>query len=109
MGEPAGVAEFAKAVSRLGANHLLTQGSSGNASIKAGNTLWVTASGLWLRDALDHPEAFVPVDIEGALWGLVSGEDGGPVSARVEGPKPSVETWTHAVIPQKIVIHLHSV
>jgi rhamnose utilization protein RhaD (predicted bifunctional aldolase and dehydrogenase) len=100
--------ELTLSLIRLGANPMLTQGSSGNASVKLGDTLWVTPSGKWLRDS-GEDETFVPVSIEEALRGLAGGQDPAPTWCFRYPLRPSVEAWMHAVIPQRIVIHLHAI
>lgn len=98
---------------RLGADPTLTQGPGGNTSIKLGDRLWVKASGTWLADALKRP-IFVPLDLSGVLRRLDAGEPD-PASPEVcsvgdsAGLRPSIETTLHAVMPQRVVLHLHCV
>jgi ribulose-5-phosphate 4-epimerase/fuculose-1-phosphate aldolase len=78
---------------RIGSDPLLVQASSGNTSIKLDGMLWIKASGKWLISALD-PDAFVSVP----LAGLRSAPAGA-----------SIETAMHAVLPHRVVLHVHSV
>lgn len=95
----------------LGATAELVQAAGGNTSIKVGDTLLVKASGQWLADA--RRESFVEVDLPALRAGLAKAEQEdfsafcrtGSASAL----RPSIETPLHAVIPQRVVIHVHSV
>ena len=93
----------------IGSNPLLVQGAGGNISWKDGKTLHVKASGTWLAHAKDK-NIFVAVDGE-HLGGAIE-EKNFEASPKVLNPsdmKPSIETMLHAVMPQKIVVHLHLV
>ena len=98
---------------RIGANPLLIQAAGGNSSIKDGDTLWVKASGLWLRDALTRP-MFVPVALD-QVRERVHQRDPDPVGPALllaiapPGLRPSIETTLHALMPQRVVLHVHSV
>jgi len=46
----------------IGADPLLVQGAGGNVSWKESDTLWVKASGTWLKEAVQK-DIFVPVEI----------------------------------------------
>lgn len=92
---------------RLGRNPLLVQAASGNTSLKSGGSLWIKASGKWLANACVD-EMFVPVDqaeIAACLANDVPYAPDFPGSALT----PSIETAMHAVLPQRVVIHVHSV
>jgi rhamnose utilization protein RhaD (predicted bifunctional aldolase and dehydrogenase) len=80
---------------KLGRDPLLVQAASGNTSIKINGTLWIKASGKWLADA-DQEEIFVPVNMATMSAGGVK-------------LTPSIETAMHAVLPHRVVIHVHSV
>ena len=95
---------------RLAQNPDLVQAGGGNTSIKENGTLWVKASGKWLIRAADE-EMFLPVPLAGILQHVSENRDykseyvvAGGVSLR-----PSVETAMHAVLPQSVVLHFHSV
>jgi rhamnose utilization protein RhaD (predicted bifunctional aldolase and dehydrogenase) len=103
------LSDLAAAIQRIGRDPLLTQGSAGNASIKQGNTLWITASGQWLSDAGPAEEAFVRVRIDDSLRRFGTGAHAVAIQERFSSRRPSMETWMHLVIPHKVVIHLHSV
>ncbi|HEY3937810.1 MAG TPA: class II aldolase/adducin family protein [Bryobacteraceae bacterium] len=87
---------------RIGRDPLLTQANSGNTSIKLGPAMWIKASGKWLADALQD-DIFVPVDLAMAADCLRWDSD--PAAF---GPSSS-ETAMHAVIRQRVVVHVHSV
>lgn len=93
----------------IGSDPLLVQGAGGNVSWKDGETLWVKASGMRIADAGER-EIFVPVD----LRQLRSAMNAGNYSARPRvsfgSPlRPSIETFMHALLPQRFVVHLHAV
>ncbi|MBM9403758.1 class II aldolase [Gluconacetobacter azotocaptans] len=106
---------------RLGADPSRTQGAGGNTSIKKDGTMWIKASGTWLAHALERsimvPVALAPLleayrqgskEAETALSFVVAqpeGTQGAPAVAL----RPSIETTVHAVIPWRVVIHLHCV
>ena len=101
--------DIEKYCTKIGADPLLVQGAGGNISWKDGDTLWVKASGMWMVDALKK-DIFVPVN----LVNLSNEISGGNYSAtpKIIGEsvfKPSIETILHALLPHKIVLHLHAV
>ena len=93
----------------IGADPMLVQGAGGNVSWKDGETLWVKASGTWLADAA-RKEIFVPVDLNHLRRVIAAGDFN--VSPRVFGGsnlRPSIETLLHALMPHRVVVHLHAV
>lgn len=93
----------------IGRNPDLVQGAGGNVSLKHDGVLWVKASGKWLADAATE-EIFVPVALGAARKGALAGED--DFGAYVLGGavlRPSIETGLHALLPQRLVLHVHSV
>ncbi len=95
---------------RLGRNRLLVQAATGNTSIKIGSKLWVKASGTWLGDA-DRNEIFTPVDLA-EIQGRIEKELPCAAGYRHSAGacrEPSVEAPMHAVMPHRVVIHVHSV
>jgi rhamnose utilization protein RhaD (predicted bifunctional aldolase and dehydrogenase) len=119
MTGPTGLDEEFQALRRLsarvGADPALVQAAGGNTSIKADGTLWIKASGLWLMHALDR-DLFVPVSIEPLLRAV---EEERPEAEKAQdfvighlnpsGLRPSIETTVHALMPQRVVIHVHCV
>lgn len=94
---------------RLGSNPLLTQASSGNISVKADDSLWIKASGKWLRHAA--ADDFL-IEVGLARARNCVREDAAIPETRAlapSGSSASIETAMHAILPQKVVIHLHSV
>ena len=91
----------------------LIQGAGGNTSVKINEVLWVKASGHWLSDA-NQKNIFVPVNYKRIIDNLNKGSDN-PVLGEVihmndiKGLRPSIETTLHAVMPQRYVVHTHSV
>jgi rhamnose utilization protein RhaD (predicted bifunctional aldolase and dehydrogenase) len=100
---------------RVGADPLLVQGAGGNTSIKEAGVLWIKASGLWLNQARAR-DVMVPVDLDPLLIAL---ERDDPACEKAQGfviaernpggLRPSIETTVHALMPQKIVVHVHCV
>jgi rhamnose utilization protein RhaD (predicted bifunctional aldolase and dehydrogenase) len=96
--------------SRIGRDLDLVQAGGGNTSVKHGGTLWVKASGKWLAHAAQD-EMFVPAPIPDIMRYLEQGCDYTVEQRRPSGAalRPSVETAMHAVLPHRVVIHVHSV
>ncbi|MGH0239836.1 class II aldolase/adducin family protein [Sinorhizobium meliloti] len=100
---------------RVGADPDLVQGAGGNTSIKEGGTLWIKASGLWLAHARRR-DVMVSVALDPLLDAL---ERDDPATEKAQdfvvrdlnpsGLRPSIETTVHALMPQKVVVHVHCV
>ena len=88
---------------RIGADPLLVQDAGGNVSWKDAGVLWVKASGTRMADALRKP-VFVPVDVQQARSVARPDVLGDGASLR-----PSIETMLHALMPQRVVAHLHAI
>ena len=88
---------------RIGCDPLLTQASTGNTSIKLNGTLWIKASGRWLADA-ELQDILVPLDLNETRSYIKQKID--PSGVYEEA---SVETAMHAVLPHRVVMHVHSV
>ena len=95
---------------RLGRDPLLVQASSGNTSIKLDDTLWIKASGKWLAHALDEV-TLVPLCLSHVRDCLLKNSGVAEVVSCARGVQlqASIETAMHAVLPQRVVIHVHSV
>jgi rhamnose utilization protein RhaD (predicted bifunctional aldolase and dehydrogenase) len=93
----------------LGSNPLLVQGAGGNVSWKEDDILWIKGSGTWLANA-EQENIFVPVDLIYLKDILVKrGYDIKPQTIGEQAFRPSIETILHAIMPQKIVAHLHMI
>ena len=93
----------------IGADPLLVQGAGGNVSWKDGDTLWVKASGTWLAEA-GEKDIFVPVDLTHLRTAIENDDFSVVPRLRVELVlRPSIETLLHALMPQRVVVHLHSI
>ena len=110
-----GAMEFLHLSAKCGQDPLLVQAAGGNTSIKADGLLWVKASGTELADAL-LKDIFVPVRLAPLLAGLERGDPACETSAafvanelNLAGLRPSIETTFHAVLPQRVVVHVHCV
>lgn len=101
-----GLKEFC---SRIGKDKLLVQGAGGNVSWKDNSTLWVKASGTWLSSASQN-DIFIPVDLRNATKYLQEDNFEFTPQVLVETRlRPSIETMLHAIMPQRVVLHLHLV
>ncbi|TPN49255.1 MULTISPECIES: class II aldolase/adducin family protein [unclassified Mesorhizobium] len=99
----------------IGLNPHMTQAAGGNTSLKAGGTLWIKASGTWLKDALSD-DIMVPVAMAPLLKAV---EERNPAADKPQafavdelnprGLRPSIETTVHALMPQRVVLHVHCV
>ena len=111
IGEPDDELEALRALSaQVGADPLLVQGAGGNTSIKRDGLLHVKASGTWLENALRAP-IFTVLDLARAR--AIAEAGGESFSGAVTDPgkalRPSIETPFHALLPQRVVIHVHSI
>jgi rhamnose utilization protein RhaD (predicted bifunctional aldolase and dehydrogenase) len=77
--------------------------------------MWIKASGTWLRDAAAR-DIFVPVNHEALLTALAKNDpaceactDFVLADLNTTGLRPSIETTVHALMPQRVVIHVHCV
>ena len=95
---------------KLGVNLNLVQAGGGNTSLKDNGTLWVKASGKWLARAMEE-EMFLPVPQTEIHRCIDEGLDYTRECLTGSGLalRPSVETSMHAVFPQPVVVHVHSV
>jgi len=94
----------------MGRNRKLIQGPGGNTSIKLGKKLFVKASGKKLENALNE-NIFIPLDLE---YVLNIFENHNKFTNDMElntliqtNLKPSIETFLHALMPFKVVLHSH--
>ncbi|VEB38805.1 short chain dehydrogenase [Legionella sainthelensi] len=95
--------------SEVGADPLMVQGAGGNVSWKEGDTLWIKASGTWLSEA-NINDIFVAVDYFSLKQAIHQGNYSAPINMKhVSKLKPSIETMLHALVPSKVVVHLHSI
>ncbi|HUZ64673.1 MAG TPA: class II aldolase/adducin family protein [Acetobacteraceae bacterium] len=99
----------------LGADPALVQAAGGNTSLKRDGVLWIKASGTWLAYARTRP-IMVPVRLAPLLAALEqpgnSAEQAQDFVDPANNPhslRPSIETTMHAVMPHKVVLHVHCV
>jgi rhamnose utilization protein RhaD (predicted bifunctional aldolase and dehydrogenase) len=88
---------------RVGQNPLLTQASTGNASIKLDGRLWIKASGKWMADAMCE-DILVPLNLADVKQCVKQGVDPAALYSNA-----SIETSMHAVLPHRVVLHVHCV
>jgi rhamnose utilization protein RhaD (predicted bifunctional aldolase and dehydrogenase) len=100
---------------RAGADPLLVQAAGGNTSLKDEGVMWIKASGTWLKDA-EARDIFVPLDHQAILEGLKNNDPACEncvafirTDLNQTGLRPSIETTVHALMPQRVVVHVHCV
>jgi rhamnose utilization protein RhaD (predicted bifunctional aldolase and dehydrogenase) len=100
---------------RVGADPLLVQAAGGNTSLKDGGTMWIKASGTWLKDAASR-DIFVPLDHARIMTALAANDPACEsctgfvrTDLNATGLRPSIETTVHALMPQRVVVHVHCV
>lgn len=99
----------------IGSDPLLTQGAGGNTSVKDNGLLWIKASGTWLAQALEH-DIFVSVRVEPLLEAVRNiapeaeqAQQFCVVELNPRNLRPSIETTVHALMPPRVVLHVHCV
>ena len=100
---------------KVGSDPSLVQAAGGNTSIKTDGVLWIKASGTWLMNA-GREDIFVPVAMSPLLEAVAAID---PAAEKAEaftlqdqnprGLRPSIETTVHALMPQRVVVHVHCV
>jgi len=111
MNEPLSIIEkqVKQFCARIGTDPLLVQGPGGNVSWKENDVLWIKASGKWLAKACDE-EIFVPVSLSYLQEAIsIKAFDSSPSILGDTKLRPSIETMLHALMPQKVIAHLHAV
>lgn len=93
---------------RVGSDALLVQASNGNTSIKLEGILWIKGSGKWLARA-NQEEILIPIELAEAKETVEQGGEIAPRQISRNGMRPSIETAMHAVLPHRVVIHVHSI
>ncbi len=99
----------------VGIDPLQVQAAGGNTSLKEGDRMWIKASGKWLAAACST-DLFVPVQLSALRNALSNGDPRAEKSVdfveqafNPHGLRPSIETTVHAVLSQKVVVHVHCV
>jgi rhamnose utilization protein RhaD (predicted bifunctional aldolase and dehydrogenase) len=93
----------------LGSDINLVQGAGGNFSFKRNNNFWIKASGTWLADARKS-DIFVQLGLKEVLAAYEKGSnDFTACIVSTNGLRPSIETSLHAIMPHKVVVHVHSI
>jgi ribulose-5-phosphate 4-epimerase/fuculose-1-phosphate aldolase len=93
---------------RVGSDPLLVQASNGNTSIKLDGILWIKGSGKWLARA-NQEEMLIPVDLAEAREAVEQGAEIAQLRISRNSTRPSIETAMHAVLPHRVVVHVHSI
>ena len=89
---------------RVGSNPLLAQASTGNTSIKLDGVLWIKASGRWMADARQN-EILIPLDLANVHRECLERD----LDPAERYPGASLETAMHALLPHRVVLHVHCV
>ena len=94
---------------KIGLDTKLVQGAGGNVSWKDQDTLWIKASGEWLAEA-SKKDIFLPIDLK-HLKDSIKRSDFDVIPKVLSKTKlrPSIETLFHAVMPHRVVLHLHPI
>ena len=111
MTKPDALAELEAYSAEIGSDPLLIQGAGGNTSVKCADMMWIKASGTKLKEA-DRKDIFVGVDGEAIAAAVRAGSEQAdqPQNFLIKGTlKPSIETCLHAILPHRVVIHVHCV
>ena len=97
----------------IGADPGRMRGIGGSTSIKEGDRLWITASSLPLAQARQR-ELMVPIALEPLLRALESEDDVRDLrehnhagACTPDRPKPSIDAALHALMPNRVVVHVH--
>jgi rhamnose utilization protein RhaD (predicted bifunctional aldolase and dehydrogenase) len=89
---------------RVGNDPLLTQASTGNSSAKLDGVLWIKASGKWMADAI-RDDIFISLNLSDVVTECLRQH----VDPAGKYPGASLETALHAVLPHRMVLHVHCV
>ncbi len=100
---PAEFDQLRELTARIGSDRSLTQASTGNISAKFNGELWIKRSGCWMSAAA-RDDIFARLNLEEVAECLRRDVDPSDSFAGA-----SLETAMHAVIPRRIVVHVHSV
>ncbi len=103
LGDTSEITRLRELSARVGSDPLLTQASTGNSSIKLGGVLWIKASGRWMADAL-REDILVPLNLAEVRECVKRNVD--PAAQHASA---SIETAMHAVMPHRVVFHVHCV
>lgn len=103
--------EIVELCDKIGSDRLLVQGAGGNISWKENESLWIKASGKWIADVTSKiSETFVQLNFDNKIAERYRQHENTklkPVSKTQL--RPSIETEFHALIPKKVICHLHEV
>ena len=103
LGDASEITRLRELSARVGSDPLLTQASTGNSSVKLGGVLWIKASGEWMADSM-RKDILIPLDL--AEVRECVNRDVDPAARHT---RASVQTAMHAVMPHRVVLHVHCV
>ena len=96
---------------KIGQNRLIVQGAGGNISWKEKDNLYVKASGFNIGDA-NKKNIFTKIKYKDYNSGLIESNFKYDINKAVftkKKYKPSIEAAFHSIIPQKYILHVHSI
>jgi rhamnose utilization protein RhaD (predicted bifunctional aldolase and dehydrogenase) len=102
------VANLRRLSARLGRNPRLVQASNGNTSLKIEGALCIKASGRWLANAM-REDSMVALELAEVHACVRAGIEITSLGNGTPKLRPSIETPMHAVLPHRVVIHVHSI
>jgi len=88
---------------RIGSDPLLTHASTGNSSMKLEGVLWIKESGKWMANAI-REDILIPLDLAEVKERVKQKVD---PAEQYNGA--SIETAMHAMLPHRVVLHVHCV
>jgi ribulose-5-phosphate 4-epimerase/fuculose-1-phosphate aldolase len=103
MAVPSEFDQVRELTARIGNDRSLTQASTGNSSAKFDGELWIKRSGCWMS-AARRDDIFIRLNLDDVGDCLRRNLDPSDLFAGA-----SLETAMHAVMPHRIVVHVHSV
>ena len=103
MAVPSEFDQVRELTARIGNDRSLTQASTGNSSAKFNGELWIKRSGCWMSAAI-RDDIFIRLNLDNVGDCLRRNLDPSDLFAGA-----SLETAVHAVMPHRIVVHVHSV
>ncbi|MDE7064840.1 MAG: class II aldolase/adducin family protein, partial [Desulfovibrionaceae bacterium] len=102
----ASIAELCMQSVKIGGDIMQIQGAGGNVSLKCGDTLLIKASGTCLARAMED-EIFIKLPLSEIRRLIDNDDDDFSRLVPTDSLKPSLETPLHALLPWRVVLHVH--
>ncbi len=87
---------------------MLVQAAGGNTSAKVDDVIYVKSSGTRLRDA-NTRDIFARLNLSHVRRLLAQRQEDFTAAAHEGSLRPSIETSLHALLPHRVVLHVHSI